>query len=128
MEKNYENDLSYTVRGILYDVYKELGPGLLEAIYVKAICRELTNKNLKYATEVAVVAMYKGENLGIGYRLDILIEDTLVLEVKSIELLADVHFKQLLTYLRLPNKKIGLLVNFKTDDITKSIHRKVNKI
>jgi GxxExxY protein len=106
------NDLSYRVRGAIYAVYNELGPGLLESVYEAALVYELESVGLKVSTQLGVPVRYKQVQLELGFRMDILVEDQLVIEVKSIEALNDVHKKQLLTYLKLSNKKLGLLVNF----------------
>lgn len=121
-----ENDISYAVRGAIFKVYNELGPGLLESVYVAALAHELRKANHNVSTEVPV--WYDGIKLELGFRIDLLIEDTVIVEVKSVEKLAEVHHKQVLTYLKLYNKKLGLLVNFNTENITNSIFRKVNNL
>jgi GxxExxY protein len=120
-----ENELSYKIRGAIFKVNNELGPGLLESVYVAALVHELKKENLEVRTEVPVPVFYDGVKLELGFRLDILVEDLVVIEVKSVESLANVHHKQLLTYLKLYNKKLGILVNFNTDSIANSIFRKV---
>ena len=121
-----ENDITYEVRGAVYDVYKELGPGLLESVYEEALCFELKQRGLKVEHQVLVPVSYKGNVLKTEFRLDVLVEDKVIVELKSVEEMKKVFFKQLLTYLRLMNKRVGLLVNFNTDDILKSMHRIVN--
>ncbi|MCU0442561.1 MAG: GxxExxY protein [Bacteroidia bacterium] len=120
-----ENDISYKIRGAIFKVYKELGPGLLESVYLAALMHELLKENLDVLKEVAVPVSYDGVKLDLGFRLDLLVNDKVIIEVKSVENLAEVHHKQVLTYLKLCNKKLGLLVNFNTDNISKSIYRKV---
>lgn len=120
-----ENELSYKIRGAIFKVNNELGPGLLESVYVAALVHELKKENLEVRTEVPVPVFYDGVKLELGFRLDILVEDLVVIEVKSVESLVNVHHKQLLTYLKLYNKKLGILVNFNTDSIANSIFRKV---
>jgi GxxExxY protein len=112
-----ENDLSYIIRGAIFKVYNNLGPGLLESVYVAALVHELGKENLQVKTEVPVPVIYDGVNLELGFRIDILKNDLVVIEVKSVESLADVHHKQVLTYLKIYNKKLGILVNFNTDTI-----------
>lgn len=120
------NSLSYKVIGCAIEVYKTLGPGLLESIYEKALMKELKLKGLKAENQVPVEINYKGENLGEGLRMDILVEDSLVIELKSVDELKPVHYKQLLTYLNLTSKKVGLLINFNVNNLMDGIHRVVN--
>ncbi len=121
-----ENDISYKIRGAIFDVYNEFGPGLLESVYVTALAIELKNQGLKVLREVSVPVYYKEEKLEIGFRLDLLVEDKVIIEVKSVEQLAKVHHKQILTYLKITELKLGILVNFNVDKITDGIFRKVN--
>jgi len=128
IEKIVENDLSYIIRGCVFDVYNELGPGLLESIYEAALAYELREKGLNVKTQVGLSVKYKDTQLDLGYRIDILIEDKVIIELKSIETILEVHHKQVLTYLKLTKLKLGLLINFNSDDISKSIFRKVNNL
>lgn len=121
-----ENEITYEIRGAIYDVYKDLGPGLLESVYEEALCFELEQRGLKVERQVQVPVIYKGNVLKTELRLDVLVEDKVIVELKSVEEMKKVFSKQLLTYLRLMNKRVGLLVNFNTDDILKSMHRIVN--
>ena len=121
-----ENEITYEIRGAIYDVYKDLGPGLLESVYEEALCFELEHRGLKVERQVQVPVIYKGNVLKTELRLDVLVEDKVIVELKSVEEMKKVFSKQLLTYLRLMNKRVGLLVNFNTDDILKSMHRIVN--
>ena len=104
--------LTYKIRRAIFAVSKELGPGLLESVYEAALAYELQALGLHVRTQVAVPVTYKDKLLDLGFRMDILVENQVVLEIKSIETLHDVHKKQLLTYLRLADKRVGLLVNF----------------
>ena len=106
------NDLSYKVRGVIFTVHTELGPGLLESVYEAALFHELAVAGLNAVTQIAVPVLYKDVKLELGFRIDILVENELVIEIKSVEALHDVHKKQLLTYLKLAEKKLGILVNF----------------
>ncbi len=106
------NDLTYQIRGAIYTVHKELGPGLLESVYEAALMHELTLANLFAKNQVGLPVIYKGTNLDLGFRLDVLVENQVIIEIKSVELLHDVHKKQLLTYLKLSGYKLGILVNF----------------
>ena len=123
-----ENDISYVIRGCVFDVYNELGPGLLESVYEAALAYELREKGLQIKTQVGLPVNYKNTQLDLGFRLDLLVEDKVIVELKSIETIADVHHKQVLTYLRLTGLKLGLLINFNCQDISRSIYRKVNHL
>ena len=123
-----ENDISYLIRGAIFKVYNTLGPGLLESVYVAALVLELKKVGLTVKTEVPLPAMYEGEKLELGFRLDLLVNNLVIIEVKSIETLAEVHHKIVLTYLKLSGKKLAILVNFNTADIKGNIFRKVNKL
>ena len=121
-----ENEVTYQVRGAVYDVYKALGPGLLESVYEEALVFELEQRGLKVEKQKQVPIVYKGSQLKTELRLDLLVEDCVIVELKSVEEMKKVFSKQLLTYLRLMEKKVGLLVNFNTDDILNSIYRIAN--
>jgi GxxExxY protein len=121
-----ENELSYAIRRAIFTVYNTLGPGLLESVYEVALCFELRSAGFDAKSQVDIPVNYKGEKFDVGFRLDVLVENLVIVELKSIQDLSDVHHKIVLTYLKLANKKLGLLVNFNTDDISKSIFRKVN--
>ena len=123
------NDLSYRIIGCVYNVYNKLGPGLLESVYEKALMREFQKADIKAANQQKIDVKYDGEPLGLDLRLDIVVEDTIILELKSVEKIMPVHLKQLLTYLKLADKRLGLLVNFNVNNIAKEgIHRIVNKL
>lgn len=121
-----ENDISYHIRGAIYDVYNALGAGLLESVYVTALEWELVNQGLRVRREVPIPVYYKEVRMELGFRLDLLVEEKVIIEVKSVETLAGVHHKQILTYLRLTDKKLGILVNFNVGEIRQGIFRKVN--
>ena len=121
-----KDPLSYKVIGCAMKVYNVLGPGLLETAYEKALIHELQINGLSVSSQVPVEMSYKGVNLGEGLRLDLLVEDSLIVELKSVEELKPVHYKQLLTYLKLTDKRIGLLINFNVNDFRDGIKRVVN--
>lgn len=121
-----ENEISYKIRGAIFNVFKNLGPGLLESVYVAALEYELKKEGLNIWKEVPVPVHYDGEKLEIGFRIDLLIENKVIIEVKSVENLAEVHHKQVITYLKLAGLKLGILVNFNVDQISSGIFRKVN--
>lgn len=106
------NDLTYKIRGAIFTVHNELGPGLLESVYEVALTYELMEMGFDVKTQVSVPVIYKGIQLELGYRMDILVENRVIIEIKSVEALHDVHKKQLLSYLKLADKKLGVLVNF----------------
>ncbi len=120
------NEITFEIRGAIYDVYKELGPGLLESVYEEALCFELEQRGLKVERQLQVPIIYKGNVLKTELRLDVLVEDKVIVELKSVEEMKKVFAKQLLTYLRLMDKEIGLLVNFNTDNILTAITRVAN--
>jgi len=106
------NDLTYKIRTAIFSVHSILGPGLLESVYERALAIELVSMGLSVKTQMSLPAVYKGEELDLGFRLDVIVNDMVIIEIKSVEALADVHKKQVLTYLKLSGKKIGILVNF----------------
>ena len=120
------NDISYKIRGAIFEVYKNLGPGLLESVYEEALAFELKERGLKVERQQPVPIKYKGKELKTDLRLDLLVDDQVIIELKSVEDMKPVFGKQLLTYLRLTNKHLGILVNFNTDDIQHSIKRVIN--
>ena len=121
-----ENEISYQIRGAIYVVYKTLGPGLLESVYEEALCFELMQQGLRVDRQLVVPIVYKGHILKNELRLDILVENMVIIELKSVEEMKKVYGKQVLTYLRLMNLHLGLLVNFNTDNILASMQRIVN--
>lgn len=120
-----ENEISYQIRGAIYKVYNELGPGLLES-YEAALCYQLKKSGLTVRKQVNIEVIYDGIVLPVTYRLDLLVENKVLVEIKSVETILNVHHKQLITYLKITRKKLGILVNFNTADIRSSIFRKVN--
>ena len=117
------NELSYKIIGCAYDVHKTLGPGLLESTYEKCLCFELEKLNLKYERKKELPINYKGMILDNGYRIDILVEDKIVIELKSVDILQPIHSAQLLTYLKLSQKTLGLLINFNVTNLQNGIRR-----
>ena len=121
------NALSNVVIGAAIDVHKALGPGLLESAYEACLCHELGSRGVKYQRQVSLPIDYKDVQLDCGYRLDILVEDKIVLELKSVERLLPIHDAQLLTYLKLGNWQLGILFNFNVPLLKLGIKRKVYK-
>ncbi len=120
------NDLTYKIRGCIFEVYNTLGPGLLESVYEKALMVEFKAQGINASNQVMLPVVYKGINLETDFRLDILVENQVVIELKSVEHLLPVHYKQIDTYLKLAGKQLGFLVNFNTDSINSNIHRRIN--
>lgn len=123
-----ENDISYRIRGCIFDVYNELGPGLLETAYVAALECVLREAGYRIRVQVGLPVHFKDIKIDLGYRVDLLVEDKVIIEVKSVETLLPVHHKQMITYLRVSGLRLGILVNFHTTEIQKNIFRKVNNL
>lgn len=123
-----ENEISYKIRGAIFNVYNNLGPGLLESAYEEALRIELEKVGCNVRTQVTLPMVYEGVTIPNAYRIDMLIDDKVIVEIKATTSLPEVFFAQLITYLKLTGKKLGFLVNFKTTDISKSIYRRVNNL
>ncbi len=123
-----DKELSYQIRGAAMEVYNALGPGLLESIYHKAMICELESRGLSVKSEVPVEISYKGVMIEEdSLRLDLVVENQIIIELKSVEKLSPIHFKQLRTYLRLHKKELGWLINFGAYDFNEGLHAvKVN--
>ncbi|MCX7382092.1 MAG: GxxExxY protein [Alphaproteobacteria bacterium] len=118
--------LSQRVIGLAMEVHRHLGPGLLESAYEQCLCYELQRADIAYHRQVSVPVSYKGVQLDCGYRMDVLVERELVLEIKATEKLIPLHEAQLLSYLRLANMRVGLLMNFNSILLKDGIRRMVN--
>jgi GxxExxY protein len=123
-----ENEIAKILVNIFYKVHSTLGPGLLESVYEEVICYELDKLDIKYKRQQGIAVLYEGVKMDIGFRADIIVENKVIIEIKSIEAIAPVHHKTLLTYLKLTNIKLGLLVNFNVDLIKDGITRIVNNL
>lgn len=121
-----ENEISYGIRGAIFKVYNALGPGLLESVYEAALCYQLQKDGFCVERQKKVDVFYDGHMLPVDFRLDLLVEGKVIVELKSVSELQDIHHKQLVNYLRLTHLKLGILVNFNTTDIKQSIFRKVS--
>lgn len=121
-----ENELSKTIIGCAIEVHKNLGPGLLESAYQECLYYELIQADLKVKKEKPMPIEYKEVKLDHGYRIDLLVENKVVIEIKTVELLNDVHTAQVLTYLRLGGYKLGLLLNFHVSVLKNGIKRIIN--
>lgn len=118
--------LSREIIGAAIEVHKELGPGLLECVYELCLTKELQNRGLQVQSQVSVPLYYKGEKLDKEFRIDLLIENKVIVELKAVDELKDIHEVQLVTYLKLTNMRLGLLINFNVPILYKGIRRKVN--
>lgn len=123
-----ENQISEIVLDAAICVHRAFGPGLLESVYQKALCIELLERGLKVKSEFPVEVSYKGSALGLGFRGDILVESLVLLELKSVEDLSAAHRKQVLTYLRVLNLRLGLLINFGAPLLKTGYERIVNNL
>ena len=123
-----ENSLSYEIIGSVIELHKTIGPGLLESAYENALAYDLRKKGLDVKQQVPMPFIYKEVKQDVGYRIDLIIENSVIIEVKSVEALAPVHYTQTLTYLKLSGLKLALLINFNCHLIKENIHRIVNKL
>jgi GxxExxY protein len=119
------DELTRDIIGAAIEVHRALGPGLLESAYEECLCHELSLRNLPFERQVAVPVSYKGVRLDCGYRADLVVSGAVVLELKTVDLLAPIHDAQLLTYLRLLQIRRGLLINFRVDVLKNGIRRRV---
>ena len=124
----HENEIAKTIVDCTFKIHKTLGPGLLESVYQAALAYELRKRGLDVLVEKAIPVIYEDVKLDLGFRADLLIEHKVIVETKSIEALAPIHGKILLTYLRLADKKLGLLINFNVELIKNGIKRVVNNL
>lgn len=123
-----ENEISNIIIGLAIDVHKSLGPGLLESAYKECLFYKIKQAGFKVEKEKPMPLIFEEVNLDCGYRIDILVENKVVIEIKSVEALNDVHLAQTLTYMKLGNFKLGLLLNFNVLLLKDGIKRIVNKI
>ncbi len=112
-----KNEISYKVRGIIFDIYNQLGAGLFESVYEEILCFELSNANLVFSRQKSLPVIWKNLKMDHGFRTDIIVEEKVIIEIKSIEIISKIHYKQLLTYLRISELKLGLLVNFNSSPL-----------
>jgi len=123
-----ENEIATIVVDAAYQIHKTLGPGLLESVYESTLAYELNNRGLHVVRQVPIPLIYGEVRMEVGFRADLLVEGKVLIEIKSLELLAPVHRKQLLTYLRVADKRLGLLINFGEALIRDGITRVVNRL
>ena len=120
------NEVTYGIRGAAFEVHNALGPGLLESVYKRAMEYELRKRGHRVKAQLGIPVIYDGIDLDVGFRLDLLVDDLVIVELKSVEAVHPVHYKQLLTYLRLTHKTLGLLINFNAVTLKNSITRIIN--
>jgi GxxExxY protein len=123
-----ENEIARQIVDAAYKIHTALGPGLLESAYEAMLAYELERRGLQAVCQQPVPLVYEGVHLEVGYRADMIVEDRVIVEIKSVEVAAPVHYKQLLTYLRLADKRLGLLINFGAPLIKDGIRRVVNRL
>lgn len=121
-----ENEISFNIRKSIFSVYNGLGPGLLEKVYEKVLAYELENIGFKVETQVPMKIKYRDISIESSFIADIIVENKVIIEIKAVNEISNIHHQQLLTYLKLTDLKLGILVNFNTDYISKSIFRKIN--
>ena len=123
-----ENEISGVLVNIFLRIHKSLGPGLLESVYEEVICYELSKEKISYKRQHLIRVFYEGVEMDLGFRADVIVNEKVIVEVKSVETLLPLHHKVLLTYLKLSGIKLGLLVNFNVELIKDGIHRLANKL
>ena len=123
-----ENELSKIIVDCCFRIHKKLGPGLLESVYEEVLAYELRKQNISFKRQQGIPVIYDELTMDIGFRADIIVEDKVIIEIKSVELIAPVNQKQVITYLRLTDLKLGLLVNFNNSLIKKGMQRIVNNL
>ncbi len=123
-----ENEISKIAVDLCFKIHQQYGPGLFESVYEEIFCYEWSKTRIPFTRQEGVPLIHEQIKLDVGFRADIIIEHKVIIELKSIEVLAPVHYKQLLTYLKLTDIKLGLLVNFNVNLIKDGIHRIVNKL
>ena len=123
-----ENEVSKQIVDVAYKIQTTFGPGLLESVYETVMAYELTQRGLHVARQQAIPVVYESVHMEVGFRADLIVEGKVVVEIKSVEAVAPVHKKQLLTYLRLADKRLGLLINFETELFKDGIYRVVNRL
>jgi len=124
-EDGPEQQLTYAIVGAAIEVHRHLGPGLLESAYEECLCRELVLRGLRVERQKPLPLSYKGVKLDCGYRMDLVVEDRVLIEVKAVEALAPIHEAQVLTYLRLTGVRVGLLINFNVSVLKQGLTRLV---
>jgi GxxExxY protein len=123
-----ENELATITLDICFKIHKQYGPGLFESVYEEIFCYEWSKTNIPFVRQHAIPLVHETVKLEVGFRADAILDNKVIIELKSIEALADIHYKQLLTYLKLTNLKLDLLINFNVVYLKDGIHRIANKL
>ncbi|MDX1936986.1 MAG: GxxExxY protein [Flavihumibacter sp.] len=123
-----ENEISKVVVDLCFRIHKQYGPGLFESVYEEIFCYKLGKASLNFYRQHPVPLIHEEIKMEVGFRADVIVEEKVIIELKSVEALADVHYKQVLTYLKLSGCKLGLLINFNVPLIKDGIHRIVNNL
>ena len=123
-----ENEISKVVFDLCLSIHKKYGPGLFESVYEELVCYELKKMNISFTRQQGIALVHEEIKMDIGFRADVIIENKVILELKSVEALSPVHHKQLLTYLKLTEMKLGLLINFNVSLLKDGFQRIVNKL
>jgi len=123
-----ENDISTKIVKTCFKIHKKLGPGLLESVYEEILCFELSKLDFFLERQKTIPLIYEKQKLDMGFRADIIVENKVIVEIKAIEALAPVHKMQLLTYLKITGLKLGLLINFNTENLSENIKRVANNL
>lgn len=123
-----ENDIATLALDICYKIHRRYGPGLFESVYEEIFCFEWAKSGIPFKRQQGIQLIHENIKLDIGFRADLILADCVIIEIKSIEALSDVHYKQVLTYLRLTNLKLGLLINFNTSLLKNGIKRVANNL
>jgi GxxExxY protein len=117
------NELSHQIIGAAIEVHKTLGPGLLESVYEECLCRELELQNIPFVRQLELPVVYKELELGCGYRLDLVVDSRIVVELKSVESIKNIHKAQIMTYLKMTGNELGLLINFNVEKLIDGVTR-----
>ena len=123
-----ENEIATDLLDICFEIHRKYGPGLFESVYEEILCYELNKKEIGFQRQAPIVIIHDGKKMDIGFRADIIVENCIIIEIKSIEKLGYVHSKQVLTYLRLTGLKLGLLINFNESYLKDGIRRVANNL
>lgn len=123
-----ENEIATLALDICFKIHKQYGPGLFESVYEEIFCHEWAKTGISYKRQQGIPLVHEEIKMDIGFRADVILNDKVIIEIKGIEALADIHFKQVLTYLKLTNIKLGLLINFNVVFLKDGIKRIVNKL
>ncbi len=126
IDERRENQLSELIIGAAIEVHKNLGPGLLESVYEECLARELADSGITFTRQMNLPVIYKGKDIGCGYRLDFMVENLVIVELKAVEEVLPIHRSQVLTYLRLSEKWLGLLINFNVHRLVDGVTRLAN--